>query len=107
MEMETVAQPQKSDILSASARELTMSDACESSSSYEEEEESEEMMDLSPQSCCQQESLLLHYIDQPNLKWKFIPVHKSSADNRLNKGMLKQWNFTCTFYIVIVSITTQ
>ena len=45
MEMETVAQPQKSDILSASARELTMSDACESSSSYEEEEESEEMMD--------------------------------------------------------------
>ena len=39
-----------------------MSDACESSSSCEEEEEPEGMMDLSPQSCCQQESLLLHYI---------------------------------------------
>ena len=57
-----MAEPQKSDILSASARKLTMSDACESSSSCEEEEEPEGMMDLSPQSCCQQESLLLHYI---------------------------------------------
>ena len=36
MEMETVAEPHKSDILSASARKLTMSNACESSSSCEE-----------------------------------------------------------------------
>ena len=54
--------PHKSDILSTSVRKLTMSDSCESSSSSEEKEESVEIMDISLQSCCQQESLLLHYV---------------------------------------------
>ena len=41
-----MAEQQKSDILSTSAKKLTMCDACESSSSSEEEGESEEIMDV-------------------------------------------------------------